>query len=1190
MANVGYATLQIIPSVRGIGNELRRQLVAPAGDAGDAAGDAAGGGFADSFKGALAAIGVAAIAEQLGGQFTEAFGQALEQGSVTKTLQGQLGSSGPVAARQGAAVGRLFATGVTQNFEQGAEAVRAIVSGGLVKPDATVKQLDVIGAKMVDVANTFGTDMGLQSQAVSAILKNKLAPDATAALDLITAGFQRLGPNSEDLLETFQEYSVQLRKLGIDANTAMGLFSQGIQGGARDTDIIADAFKEFSIRAVDMSESSQTAYESIGLNAEKMSLQIARGGKGASDGLQTVLDRLRAIEDPVKREAAAVGLFGTQAEDLGAALFKLDPGKAAGAFGSVDGAAAKLGKTLRSGPSHEIKVFTRTVKQGLVDFIGGQVLPILGDWGSTTARVVLPPLREVGGFLGAVFVPALLLVGSGISGTITWLREWGIWLVPLAILVGGLTIALNAQAIATGLVTAVFAAYRAAIIVGTAVTGGFAAAQTALNAVMALNPFVLVGIALVALGALLVIAWKRSETFRDIVMGAWEGIKTAASAAWTGFIKPAFDGFMTGLRAVGAAALWLWANAIQPAFGFISTAARILATLFVIVVGGPIYLAIRAIGAVAMWLWTSAIQPSLQGIASLATWLWGSVLQPTINALIIGIQAGGAVVRWLWNAAFVPAFRGIMAVAKLLWSGVSIVFGYLKTGARAVGSVVTWLWNASIRPAFNGIQTIISTVYNSGIKPVFDKLRAAVAQVGKAFDVARAAIKVAWDKVKGIAKAPVDFIVNTVYNKGIVGTWNKVAKVFGAPTLDTVKGFAVGGPVFGAGTETSDDVPAWLSRNEHVWTAREVRGAGGHGAVMALRKWAASGGSDQAPGFADGGGLFSWVGKTASKGVDLAKSGLTWLKDGIADSAKSGLNSIVRPLINRISGSASVYRDMVTGIPKRMLSTIFDFSGKADKEMEKHGIGGARFKAGLSWARTQAGKRYQWGGNGNPSWDCSGILSAVESVIRGQKPRRRWATGAFSGSTAPPGWKLGAKSPYMIGITNAGVGHTAGTLNGTNIESRGGDGVLVGSRARSYKSSLFTHQYGLKGFANGGRPRPGSWARVGERGPELMRFGGPSQVFDTNTSRTLAGLPALDSTVARVAASAVRHAATAAGVPAPSVGARQTPGTAGIVAGQKLRLVVRDREFDAYVESVADGRIDVSQQQLVQILNAGGGG
>jgi hypothetical protein len=46
---------------------------------------------------------------------------------------------------------------------------------------------------------------------------------------------------------------------------------------------------------------------------------------------------------------------------------------------------------------------------------------------------------------------------------------------------------------------------------------------------------------------------------------------------------------------------------------------------------------------------------------------------------------------------------------------------------------------------------------------------------------------------------------------------------------------ATGGPISGPGTETSDSIPMWLSKGEHVWSAREVKGAGGHEAMEAMR-------------------------------------------------------------------------------------------------------------------------------------------------------------------------------------------------------------------------------------------------------------------------------------------------------------------------------------------------------------------
>lgn len=63
---------------------------------------------------------------------------------------------------------------------------------------------------------------------------------------------------------------------------------------------------------------------------------------------------------------------------------------------------------------------------------------------------------------------------------------------------------------------------------------------------------------------------------------------------------------------------------------------------------------------------------------------------------------------------------------------------------------------------------------------------------------------------------------------------------------------AMGGPIFGPGTGTSDSIPALLSNGEHVITAAEVRAMGGHGAVMAFRA-AIRDGVREIPRYATGG-------------------------------------------------------------------------------------------------------------------------------------------------------------------------------------------------------------------------------------------------------------------------------------------------------------------------------------------------
>jgi hypothetical protein len=238
--------------------------------------------------------------------------------------------------------------------------------------------------------------------------------------------------------------------------------------------------------------------------------------------------------------------------------------------------------------------------------------------------------------------------------------------------------------------------------------------------------------------------------------------------------------------------------------------------------------------------------------------------------------------------------------------------------------------------------------------------------------------------------------------------------------------------------------------------------------------------------FASGGivGTITDLGKKAASAVG---GGLDWAKNlvvgGLQAAARKAIESLVRPLINSIPGGG--VGSLLKGLSNKALSGMLGFLGGEDKKA----AGGPGVQKALSWARTQNGLPYQWAGNGNPSWDCSGLTSAIESVIRGEKPHRRWATGSFSGASAPSGWVRNLNSPYMIGITNAGVGHTAGTIGGVNVESRGGDGVIIGKGARGYNDALFRDRYGFlpaTKFDSGGLLQPGQLGANYGRRPERV--------------------------------------------------------------------------------------------------------
>lgn len=508
---------------------------------------------------------------------------------------------------------------------------------------------------------------------------------------------------------------------------------------------------------------------------------------------------------------------------------------------------------------------------------------------------------------------------------------------------------------------------------------------------------------------------------------------------------------------------------------------------------------------------------AVQWLGDAFVWLWQKIMKPYIEFMIAYWKMVGSVAMWLWEKVLSPVIGYIIGAFKAWWTGVKVAFSLIAGALLAMGQACVLLWDG-IKVAFKDGWAWVKKWVLDPIGTFFTKTIPGWATTLKdktveAFNLATAGIKTAWDKLKNIAREPIQFIVDTVYNKGIVGVWNSIAGAFGAPKLKTFK-FASGGvmPGYTPGKDVHKFVSPTggaleLSGGEAIMRPEftsavgagfvntmnaiaRSRGAQGIKAALAPAfggnpvtptdhslKYAAGGVTQR---FADG-GIFGWIKSAGSaiKGAGSAawnkiKDSASWLKDTLEASARAGVKNVVDPLLKNFPGMDTGFGKMLRHIPNKIIDALFGYSEKADKQ-GGGGLGGPKIQSALRWAKSQNGLPYQWGGNGNPSWDCSGLMSAIESVLRGEKPHRRWSTHAFSGKTAPPGWVYHGNSPFRVGITAAGVGHTAGTLGGTNVESRGGDGVVVGSRARGYKDGLFTSWYGFKpgSYDSGGYLQPG---------------------------------------------------------------------------------------------------------------------
>lgn len=122
------------------------------------------------------------------------------------------------------------------------------------------------------------------------------------------------------------------------------------------------------------------------------------------------------------------------------------------------------------------------------------------------------------------------------------------------------------------------------------------------------------------------------------------------------------------------------------------------------------------------------------------------------------------------------------------------------------------------------------------------------------------------------------------------------------------------------------------------------------------------------------------------------------------------------------------------------------------------GYAGGGIVAAQQFAISQNGKPYQWGGTGNPSWDCSGFMSGITHALRGENP--------FSGrlgqtATMPWGGFIpGLRGAFTIGNSKR-AGHMAGTLAGVNVESGGSNGVHYGPPAIGADNGLFEEKWTL---------------------------------------------------------------------------------------------------------------------------------
>lgn len=343
-----------------------------AADEGDKAGLSAGKAIIDGINstpiigaavGILGAMGIAGVA---------AFKQALQVDLREDLFGAKTGMDEATARKYGSAAAGAYANAWGETVESNLAAAEAARANKLIFDTDTQANIQKGIQQLQALAELTGGDVTETAEAAGNMIKNGLAKNATEAYDLMAVGIQQGLNRSDDLLDTLREYSPMFESIGLSGKDAMALMAQAMDDGARNTDFVADALKEFSIRAQDGAQTTIEAYQMLGLNAEEMGQKMAAGGDGAREGLDQVLDGLRAIEDPMARNAAGVALFGTKWEDLGngSSVLAMNLDELGEAWDNTGNAAQTAMDRMQDNNATQIEQAWRGIK-GALEEIGG---------------------------------------------------------------------------------------------------------------------------------------------------------------------------------------------------------------------------------------------------------------------------------------------------------------------------------------------------------------------------------------------------------------------------------------------------------------------------------------------------------------------------------------------------------------------------------------------------------------------------------------------------------------------------------------------------------------------------------------------------------------------------------------------------------------------------------------------------
>lgn len=416
--------------------------------------DDAGSSGVDAINGIAGALAGAGITAKVAEIAAAVYDLADSFSEAEKTVIAQTGATGQELDNLMDSSLNVFASSSAESLNDVASSMTMVQTATKLTGDA----LEEATQSALTLESALGLEVSETTRTAAALMKN-FGIEAQQAYDIIAAGAQQGANQNGDLLDVLNEYSAQYAALGLSAEEFISSLVDGADAGVFSVDKVGDAVKEFNIRVKDGSDTTTEAFEMLGMNADTMAARFAAGGETARTAFFEVVNALDSMSDPIEKNTAAVNLFGTMYEDLGAGILPVLAGIEGGsvetsnALSSMADEAQSLGDKWQEAGNSISTAFTSAVEPAVSGISGAlaEAAQGIGDF-LNEHPAVTKAITAVGVGLGVVVVgigavsvasltaiPAVAALGTAISAAI-----WPITAIAAAIaLVSGVVMSLT---------------------------------------------------------------------------------------------------------------------------------------------------------------------------------------------------------------------------------------------------------------------------------------------------------------------------------------------------------------------------------------------------------------------------------------------------------------------------------------------------------------------------------------------------------------------------------------------------------------------------------------------------------------------------------------------------------------------------------------------------------------------------